>query len=125
MYSNNFSKTHTTRHYLPALPQILPFDFGEEAVNSGDTASLTCTVHRGDMPIDITWRHNNKTITNQNGVSVLNGKKASMLNIDAVSPENAGEYSCVANNSAGSTSYSATLNVNGTFWFCSFSLFGS
>lgn len=95
------------------IPQILPFDFGEEAIDSGDTASLTCTVHKGDMPVDIIWLRSNKTIANDNSISVMNGKKVSTLNIDSISSEHAGVYTCVAKNLAGSSSHSATLNVNG------------
>lgn len=98
-----------------ALPQILPFDFGEETVDSGDPASVTCTVLKGDFPVDIAWLHNNKTITtNTNGVSILRGKKLSMLSIEMVNFEHAGQYTCIVKNLAGSTTYSATLNVNGT-----------
>lgn len=109
---------HVTSYYLyatnfPALPQILPFDFGEETVDSGDPASVTCTVVKGDLPVEIVWLHNNRTIRNENGVSILKRRKVSTLDIDSVSPENAGEYTCLAKNTAGSTSYTAVLNVNG------------
>lgn len=68
---------------------------------------------KGDLPVRIVWLHNNKTIKNENGVSMINRKKVSTLDIEAVSFENAGIYTCMAKNSAGSTSYSAILNVNG------------
>lgn len=71
------------------------------------------------MPIDITWLHNNKTITHTNGISLLKRKKVSTLDIESVAQEHAGEYTCVAKNSAGSSFYSAVLNVNGTFLFFS------
>lgn len=96
------------------LPQILPLDFGEESVNAGDLASLTCSVHKGDLPIDIEWLHNNKSITDADGISVSRvNKKISTLSIDSVLAEHAGEYTCLAKNPAGSTSSSAFLNVNG------------
>lgn len=65
------------------------------------------------MPIDIVWLHNNKTITNTDNISTIKGKKFSTLNIESVSSENAGEYTCSAKNQAGVASYSAFLNVNG------------
>lgn len=86
-------------------------------MDSGDTASLTCTVHKGDMPIDIDWLHNNETITKTQGVSVWKGRKVSTLNIDSVSQEHAGQYSCLAKNRAGWSTHSAILNVNGIFDF--------
>lgn len=98
-------------------PQILPFDFGEESVDSGELASVTCSVHKGDLPIEILWHHNNRSLTEGYGVTIMKNKKVSTLSIDSVSFENAGQYTCVATNRAGSVSHTATLNVNG---ICSF-----
>lgn len=96
-------------------PQILPFDFGEESVNSGDLASVMCSVHKGDLPINITWLHNNKSLEYDFGISIVkNGKKVTSLTIDSVGEEHAGLYTCTAENDAGSDSYSTTLNINGT-----------
>lgn len=97
-------------------PKILPFDFGEDSVNSGDPASLNCLVHKGDLPFNITWLHNNKTIKEEFGILIFaNGKKTSSLSIDSVSAEHAGEYSCFVQNRAGSDRHTAVLNVNGIF----------
>lgn len=65
------------------------------------------------MPVKITWLHNNKTITNREGLSTVRGKKYSTLNLESVSFEDAGEYTCIAENRAGMANYSAFLNVNG------------
>lgn len=105
---------------FPVPPQIVPFDFGEGPVNSGEFVSVGCSVHIGDLPIDITWYHNNRTVVEVIGVTVMKNKKASMLSIDSVSSESAGEYTCVAKNRAGSASHSAVLNVNGTLTFLCF-----
>lgn len=95
-------------------PQILPFDFGEESVNSGDVASLQCTVFKGDLPLNITWLHNNQTIGYNNGISVTRvGKKVSSITIDSVQGEHAGVYTCFAGNQAGFSSHSTYLHVNG------------
>uniref|UniRef100_A0AAR5PMN7 Down syndrome cell adhesion molecule-like protein Dscam2 n=1 Tax=Dendroctonus ponderosae TaxID=77166 RepID=A0AAR5PMN7_DENPD len=94
-------------------PQILPFDFGEESVNSGDLASVSCSVHKGDLPINITWLHDNKTVNSEFGISVFkNGRKVSSLTIDSVGEEHSGLYTCVAENNAGMDSHSAQLNIN-------------
>ena len=37
------------------LPAIVPFSFGQEVVNQGEFAQLTCVVKRGDKPLSITW----------------------------------------------------------------------
>ncbi|KAF7271145.1 hypothetical protein GWI33_015951 [Rhynchophorus ferrugineus] len=94
-------------------PQMLPFDFGEESVNSGDLASLTCSIHKGDLPINISWLHNNVTIGYIDGVSVIQvNKKVSTVTIDSVQEQHRGEYTCLAENKAGSVQYTAVLNVN-------------
>lgn len=93
----------------------MPFDFGEEAVNSGEFASVSCSVHKGDLPIEIVWYHNNESVIERNGLAIMKNKKVSTLSIDSVSFESAGEYTCVARNRAGYTSHSAVLNVNGIF----------
>lgn len=94
-------------------PQIVPFDFGDESVNSGEFASASCSVHKGDLPINISWYHNNETVIEGNGVTVMKNKKVSTLSIDSVSFETAGQYTCLAKNRAGHSSFSAILNVNG------------
>lgn len=99
--------------YISVAPQILPFDFGEEAVNSGESASVQCLVHKGDLPVDISWYHNNKSLVPNQGIMIMKNKKVNSLTIDAVSFEDAGVYTCLAMNRAGSTSHSAILNVNG------------
>lgn len=94
----------------------MPFDFGEESVNSGESASVQCLVHKGDLPVEIFWLHNNRSLVDGDGIIIMKNRKVNSLTIDPVSSENAGEYTCVATNRAGSTSHSAVLNVNGTSW---------
>lgn len=99
---------------LTVAPQILPFEFGENPINSGDLTSLTCSVNKGDLPIALSWLHNNKTIGNDEGITVMQmNKKISTLSIDYVQAEHAGEYVCLAKNSAGIARHSAYLKVNG------------
>lgn len=105
-------------------PLITPFDFGKESVNSGDMASVFCTVHKGDFPINITWLLNGKPIIDRNieGISLMRtNKRISQLSIDTVNAEHSGEYICSAANAAGVNSHSAYLRVNGIH--CSFVLY--
>lgn len=107
-------------HSLSVAPQILPFDFGEESVNSGESASVQCLVNKGDLPVEISWFHKNRSLVHGDGIIIMKNRKVNSLTIDPVSSENAGEYTCVATNQAGSASHSAVLNVNG---ICRFSVF--
>lgn len=102
---------------ITVAPQITPFNFGEEAINSGDSAYLTCSVHKGDLPINISWLHNNISVGYIEGVLISkNGKKASTITIDSIQENHAGAFSCVAENKAGLATYSAVLRVNGTLY---------
>lgn len=70
-------------------------------------------MHKGDLPVEISWFHNNRSLVDGNGIIIMKNRKVNSLTIDQVSSEDAGEYTCVATNRAGSASHSATLNVNG------------
>lgn len=96
-------------------PQITPFDFGEESLNSGEMASVICTVNKGDFPINITWLFNGKPVSTSDGVSILRtNKRISQLSIESVGGIHTGEYICLASNIAGNVTHSAYLHVNGT-----------
>ncbi|XP_066244769.1 cell adhesion molecule Dscam1 isoform X33 [Euwallacea similis] len=111
--SQGYSARGSLEVQVMVAPQILPFSFGEESVNSGDPASLNCLVHKGDLPLNISWLHNNSTIHQEFGITLIpTGKKGSSLTIDSVSADHAGEYSCIALNRAGFDRHSAVLNVN-------------
>lgn len=100
---------------VAVAPQIVPFDFGEYEINTGDMTSLQCTVSKGDFPIKISWTHNDSPVDVIGGISTSKvNKRISTLSIDAVEAHHVGNYTCIAKNSAGITSHSAFLNVNGT-----------
>lgn len=105
----------------PALPQIVPFNFGEDEVNFDDTVTATCTIAKGDLPIHIWWtlsdsieslfEHN---ITSNDGIIISKtGNKLSVLNIEVVKARHRGNYSCYAKNKAGTAKHSAFLSVKG------------
>lgn len=97
-------------------PNILPFTFGNDAVQAGDMGQLQCIVSSGDAPLHITWSfHGKDSSTNkQKGVSTVKfGERSSLLVIDRLTSEHSGIYSCFARNAAGNASYSTELKVNG------------
>ena len=88
---------------------------GDEPANWGDAVTATCTVFKGDLPIDIEWSLNGQPISqNYPDITIATSKRVSLLTIDAVTAHHAGEYTCGASNTAGGTSFSASLAVNGT-----------
>uniref|UniRef100_A0A182SAI8 Ig-like domain-containing protein n=1 Tax=Anopheles maculatus TaxID=74869 RepID=A0A182SAI8_9DIPT len=96
----------------PVLPIILPFEFGEEPFDIYSATTVSCAVTKGDLPITIAWLFNDREIHSGDGVLITNsGHRISMLSIESVQPRHAGNYSCVANNKAGTAEYSSILNV--------------
>lgn len=95
-------------------------------MNAGDTASIQCTVTKGDLPLKIQWYQNRKPVHESQGIMTsYQGKRTSSLIIDSVQAEHIGKYTCSATNAAGSTNSTAHLNVNGTgyqlrFYACYF-----
>lgn len=96
-------------------PEIAPFDMGDKPANWRDTITATCTVLKGDHPISIEWALNGQPIgPDHPEISVVGtSKRVSLLTIDDVQANHAGEYTCSASNQAGAVSRSATLSING------------
>lgn len=100
--------------YIPVVPQIIPFDFGDLPVHAGQSVQVQCFVSEGDLPITIQWLFNGKHIEDFHEVSVTTvGKRSSILSIDSVSYDLAGNYTCKTKNEAGEALLSAELQVNG------------
>ena len=98
------------------------FNFGEEELNLYDTVSATCTVSKGDLPIEIWWTVieaddpdlKKQILTTSDGILISRtSKKISMLSIESVNARNRGSYTCHAKNKAGETAVSAILAING------------
>jgi Immunoglobulin domain len=100
------------------LPQIVPFSYGDETTNAGDSASVTCSVVKGDTPIAINWFFNGTEIISSEEITISKiSKKVSALTIESARAEHVGEYTCVAKNAAGATNFSSYLLINGLIQF--------
>lgn len=101
-------------YFLLVSPRIIPFYFEENPLQSGQYAQINCLVAEGDLPIEITWTLNDKSIDSFAEISVAKvGKRSTILTIESVSYTSAGNYSCQAKNKAGKTEYITQLLVNG------------
>lgn len=79
-----------------------------------DMVSASCTVNKGDLPINIYWLRNGQKIFSNDGISISRtNQRISILSIESVRDRHAGNYSCVAENKAGLVELSADLWVNG------------
>lgn len=99
-----------------AIPRLLPFAFGDEPSYLADSTSVQCTLSSGDLPATFSWYLNKQPVQTYGGINVIAvGKKTSLLSIDSLSEEHAGNYTCLAQNAAGSVSYTSELIVKGIF----------
>lgn len=97
------------------LPDIEPFNFHAQGVNSGVSTRVMCTVS-GDQPLLIQWLKNGEIIPENNKMVQLIDDYTSMLLLRNVSLKDTGNYSCVVSNPAGKSIYSAVLKVKGLFY---------
>lgn len=94
----------------------MPFTFGEESFNTGDSTGVSCMIVKGDLPITIRWTLNGAPIVSgENGITIAKlSAKTSVLNMASVEKDHRGIVKCIAENSAGVAEYSSELSVNGT-----------
>jgi Immunoglobulin domain len=96
----------------------VPFDLSDEAITSGQPVTIQCTVSEGDLPINFRWAFHGQELSSQMGISTLRlNARVSLLSIDSIAAGHAGNYTCTAQNSAGSTNHTATLLVQGLAFF--------
>ena len=116
---NRASGEHLIYSFVQCItepPEIVPFSFGEETVDEGDVAQVTCLVKRGDEPLRITWYMKGDVVTSGPSLTTNKfGTRASMLMISNVGYRHSGMYSCRATNAAGTVTESAVLKVNGNY----------
>lgn len=90
----------------------MPFVFGDEATNTGETVGIQCIVNKGDLPVEIRWILNSSPIiSGENGITILKlNQRTSSLNINNVEGMHRGLFKCLVSNQAGTTEYSTELN---------------
>ncbi len=102
------------------LPSIMPFSFGDEAVNAGEIAQISCLAVKGDPPLKISWsfRQSNETAGRSlpDGVIVTPvGDRGTIMLVNSVNSFHQGNYTCRIENAAGYALHSSFLYVNGTY----------
>lgn len=85
-------------------------------MNSGQVVTTPCSVVEGDHPLRLQWLFDGEAIKPRSGVTVFNiGERSAILSIGSVSHAHAGNYTCIAENEAGSDSHTSALIINGTY----------
>lgn len=92
----------------------------------GDTAEIFCSLRRGSLPVVFLWLHNGRPIMAEKGAGVTgnavhadrepfwkveNRDRRSELLIENIGARQIGNYTCIASNAAGKTSFTASLLV--------------
>ncbi|XP_077487144.1 cell adhesion molecule Dscam1-like [Amblyomma americanum] len=80
----------------------------------GDTAEIFCSLRRGSLPVAFQWLHNGRPIT-ADGAETLwkvdHRDRRSELLIENIGARQIGNYTCIASNAAGKTSFTASMLV--------------
>lgn len=93
-------------------------------MNAGGFANLQCIVGSGDLPINITWSHPGdhqvRSVAESQRPRTTTTKVAdrvSMLTIEVLSADHAGNYTCIAKNPAATAEYTTALEINGPLYY--------
>lgn len=104
---------------LAVLPKIAPFAIGSDALFPGDYFTIQCSIVHGDMPLSIYWTFNGQPVeivpaggSGEVMVSAM-GTRSSVLTIESVRGQHAGNYTCFGTNAAGMSKHNVQLVVNG------------
>ncbi|XP_025417900.1 Down syndrome cell adhesion molecule-like protein Dscam2 isoform X2 [Sipha flava] len=95
-----------------APPEITPFYFSE--LTEGSRVQVACTVHQGDLPLNLTWLKDGDLVHHGSGGAVTTPFNAysTILTVNNVSRSDTGDYTCVAANPVHSAMFTAHLTVN-------------
>ena len=95
-------------------PKINPFHSTILSLNVGDRASITCSVIKGDTPLNVKWLKNGVLIDPSQRIVVTQvDQYNSILVIEHLSASHSGNYSCVVSNPAAEVESTQALLVNG------------
>ncbi|XP_076363652.1 cell adhesion molecule Dscam1-like isoform X2 [Tachypleus tridentatus] len=98
-------------------PQLQPFEFPND-LEMGSKVVAVCILREGDPPVTIVWKKDGQQLSHGGRLTIEQVNiDISNLKISIISPEDVGNYTCTATNSAGSDSFTAALVVRGPpFW---------
>ncbi|GFU41813.1 down syndrome cell adhesion molecule [Trichonephila clavipes] len=80
----------------------------------GQRSSVHCTVSSGDLPFKIRWFKDGRPIPDNIGVRTSEvADYSSTLLFESLALHHKGNYTCVAENEAGTVSHTATMVIHG------------
>ncbi|KAJ9583676.1 hypothetical protein L9F63_021980, partial [Diploptera punctata] len=90
-------------------PEITPFHFPKLA--EGARVQVSCTVHQGDFPLNLTWLKNWEPLPSHIRITPFDAY-SSIVAMNKVRRDDSGNYTCVASNPARVTTHTAHLIVS-------------
>lgn len=95
-------------------PKLNPFQSTVLQLNVGDRASLTCSVIKGDLPLTIIWRKDNRIIDASQHITIKQvDQYNSILVIENLGSDHTGNYTCQVRNLAAEVGIAQSILVNG------------
>lgn len=86
----------------------------EEPVYFGDSIQLNCHVSKGDKPLRLSWTFHGEELSSDLGIVTTKvGEDTSLLTVSSANIMHSGNYTCIARNRAGKSTYTAEILVNG------------
>lgn len=92
----------------------MPIQSLKDVLRQGMRALITCSIIEGDLPIIFRFEKDGQIVE---GMTRRMDEYTASLVIENISPDHAGNYTCVASNQAGTESFTVPLTVNGIFFF--------
>ncbi|RWR99484.1 hemicentin-1-like protein, partial [Dinothrombium tinctorium] len=91
-------------------PEISPLAI-TDSFSEGTKFLTTCFVKKGSKPIFFQWLKNGHVLNEDEDIKIDSLEDVSLFTIKRVKPNDAGNYTCVARNAAGTDTWTVVLNV--------------
>ncbi|XP_023335862.1 Down syndrome cell adhesion molecule-like protein Dscam2 [Eurytemora carolleeae] len=91
-------------------PKISPFAFDGD-LKEGDRSQVSCTISSGDLPISIRWEKNGNQLEASKNVQIQSNPFSSSIFFFSLTAAHSGSYTCLAENSADVSNFTAQLIV--------------
>ncbi|XP_023225216.1 CAVP-target protein-like [Centruroides sculpturatus] len=92
------------------VPKIQPFNFPPN-LSVGQKTKFLCTLVEGADPVNFRWFKDGQEITSNKNIEITYHKDMSILLINSININDAGNYTCTASNNFGSTNHTSLLAV--------------